>query len=310
MGNIPGEVLTEAGELFSEAQKIAQHRGELEFTEQFWSAWDAVYPELNRDRPDGWATEATARGVTYVLRLSMLYALFDDAEKIDAEHLHAALALWDYCEHSARWLFSSHELEKQRETAGGLASFIREGGRDGRTRTEISRDYFRRNKTAVEITDELTPLVHDGVVFEIKDETGARPITRYVHRDLRINEFTNYAGQGTDQSSYAYECTNSDGPDIIRKFVDGTNSEMPSDQHDSLNSLIRSPEKKTDTNSEAPGGITDSTPGMTDRVRQTLAKVRESARPASCPCGRPAPIDTEAGLCQWCTIAASKAGQQ
>jgi hypothetical protein len=28
-----------------------------------------------------------------------------------------------------------------------------------------------------------------------------------------------------------------------------------------------------------------------------------------CPCGRPAPVDPETGLCQWCTLAASKAGR-
>ena len=64
-------------------------------------------------------------------------------------------------------------------------------------------DYFKRNKPAAEINAELTPLVHDGVVIEIKDETGARPTTRYVHRTLRINEFTKHAVQGNEPSSYA-----------------------------------------------------------------------------------------------------------
>ena len=36
----------------------------LKFTDQFWRLWDGAYRELNRDRPDSRATEATARGVT------------------------------------------------------------------------------------------------------------------------------------------------------------------------------------------------------------------------------------------------------
>jgi Bifunctional DNA primase/polymerase, N-terminal/Protein of unknown function (DUF3987) len=101
MGNIPGEVLADAGKLFDKAQKIAQDRGRLEFTEGFWERWDRVYPDLNRDRPDCGATDATARAVTMVLRLSLLYALIDGKDAIDVDHLDAALALWGYCEHSA-----------------------------------------------------------------------------------------------------------------------------------------------------------------------------------------------------------------
>ena len=76
---------------------------------------------------------------------------------------------WAYADHGARWLFSNHELEKQRETADGLAKFILTGDGEGRTRTEISRGYFKGNKTAAEISTELAPLIHDGVVIEVKD---------------------------------------------------------------------------------------------------------------------------------------------
>ncbi|MET0994743.1 MAG: DUF3987 domain-containing protein, partial [Mycobacterium sp.] len=175
LGNLPEKVLTAAAKLFEDAYRSAVQRGELKFTDQFWRVWDCAYRELNRDRPDSRATDATARAVTMVLRLSLLYALIDRKDAIDAEHLDAALALWAYAEHSAKWLFSTHELEVQGESAGGLANFILEGGEAGRTRTEISRDYFKRNKSAEEINAELVPLVHDGVVIEIKDETGPRP---------------------------------------------------------------------------------------------------------------------------------------
>jgi hypothetical protein len=74
-----------------------------------------------------------------------------------------------------------------------LAKFILDGGPEGRTRTSISRDFFKGNKSAAHISAELAPLVHDGVVTEIKDETNTRPITRYVYRVARINESTNSA---------------------------------------------------------------------------------------------------------------------
>ena len=128
LGNLPADVLDEAARKFNAAYNASRERQELKFTEGFWEAWDNTYRELNRDRPDCRATDATARGVTQVLRLSLLYALFDGDRVIGTEPLDAALALWSYAEHSARWLFSNHELEKQRESAGGLANFILEGG--------------------------------------------------------------------------------------------------------------------------------------------------------------------------------------
>lgn len=47
----------------------------------------------------------TGRGEAQVLRLSMLYALLDGSAIIDVPHLRAALAVWRYCEASARIIF-------------------------------------------------------------------------------------------------------------------------------------------------------------------------------------------------------------
>ena len=144
--------------------------------------------------------------------------------------------------HSARWLFSTHELEVERETVGGLAAFIRDGGREGRTRTEIYRDYFKGNRKAAEIDAELVPLVHDGVVIEIKDETRGRTITRYIHRDLRIDILTNNAGQRTNRVTYPYAFT-------IQTVCDPLDSSIrrrlrykkPSDLVNTFNKSIRKP---------------------------------------------------------------------
>ncbi len=49
---------------------------------------------------------ATERARPQVLRLSMLYTLLDGSAVVDEKHLKAALAVWDYCEASAKYLFS------------------------------------------------------------------------------------------------------------------------------------------------------------------------------------------------------------
>lgn len=311
LGNIPKDVLTEAGALFSTAQKRAQHRGRVDFTDAFWSRWDTAYRELNRDRPDSWATDATARAVTQVLRLALLYALFDGDDEIGVSHLDAALALWAYAEHSARWVFSTHEQETHRQEAGELAAFIRDGGPEGRTRTDISRDFFHRNAKASEITAQLTPLVHDGVVIEVFNETGGRPTTRYVHRSARINEFTNFAGHGVDVDSYATNLrTDRDADPTLSsyEFVDGTNSEMPAEQDSSLNSLIRRSEGTppvSPPSTDAPGGLTPDTPGLTERMERALSVARANTSSLCGECER-APARSDSDKCDFCTARARK----
>ena len=83
-----------------------------------------------------------------------------------------------------RPLFSTHELEDQREAADDLSNFVLDGGSAGRIRNADQPDYFKGNANAAEINAELAPMLHDGVVIEIEELTGARPIVRCVHRTL------------------------------------------------------------------------------------------------------------------------------
>ena len=201
-----------------------------------------MYPELTKDRPDSKADEATARAVPQVLRLAMIYALFDQAERIGRGHLTAALALWSYCEASARWLFSTHIQELEREKHGALAKFILTGGAEGRTRTEISNDFFQRNAKKEQISGELAALVHDGAAVEVKVPGKTRSITRYIHRSLRTNETTKNAGHSPERSNEATNGQRTNSPpaeDHSSEFVNGSSDGRASDQHVSLNSLVR-----------------------------------------------------------------------
>ena len=73
--------------------------------------WTRVYPKLSEGN-SGTFGAVTARGAAQVVRLSMLYALVDRSQNIRAEHLQAALALWRYCEESARSIFNGLTKEQ------------------------------------------------------------------------------------------------------------------------------------------------------------------------------------------------------
>jgi hypothetical protein len=66
--------------------------------------WRQYYAELSQARP-GLYGAATSRAEAQVLRLSALYAALDSSRFIEPNHLHAALALWDYCAAGAAQLF-------------------------------------------------------------------------------------------------------------------------------------------------------------------------------------------------------------
>jgi hypothetical protein len=141
--------------------------------------WEAAYRELSESKP-GLLGAATNRGEAQVLRLSMIYALLDGTEIIGVEHLQAALAVWDYAERSAAFIFGrstgrpDHEklLAALRVSPGGL------------TLTEVSVQVFARHKSSDQIAAILKALQAEGSVRrEVGESSGGRRPERWVATD-------------------------------------------------------------------------------------------------------------------------------
>lgn len=66
--------------------------------------WREIYYQLSRERP-GLLGSVISRAEALVMRLAMIFALTDRSPKIRVPHLEAALAVWDYCEASAAFIF-------------------------------------------------------------------------------------------------------------------------------------------------------------------------------------------------------------
>ncbi|MDQ3960791.1 MAG: YfjI family protein [Pseudomonadota bacterium] len=78
----------------------------IQFNEAARLQWHAVYPELSQGMP-GLFGAVTSRAEAQVIRLALIYALLDLCTEIRPEHLKAAIALWEYAEGSARYIFGS-----------------------------------------------------------------------------------------------------------------------------------------------------------------------------------------------------------
>jgi hypothetical protein len=105
-----------------------------------------------------------------VLRLSLLYAVLDKAEEIRPEHLDAALAVWKYCEDSARFVFGDALGDP---VADSILKALRAAA-NGLSRTEV-RDFFHRKKQEGEINRALLLLHQKGMARFDRRETGGRP---------------------------------------------------------------------------------------------------------------------------------------
>ena len=155
------------------AADFARKAGEMRRDEEARAIWRKVYPELSEGKP-GLPGAVTGRAEAQVLRLSCLYALLDCSGVVRAAHLVAALALWEYCEQSARYIFGA---ALGHATADEILRVLRTRA-EGMTRTEISA-YFLRHKSSTEIEGALTVLQEHGRARTEREETEGRPGERW-----------------------------------------------------------------------------------------------------------------------------------
>ena len=109
------------------------------------------------------------------MRLACLYALLDKSAVIKTQHLMAALALWEYCENSVRFIFGDSLGD---EVADQILAALRHR-REGMTRTEV-RDLFDRNLPAGRIVKALGMLERYGLAGWRTVQTGGRPAEKWL----------------------------------------------------------------------------------------------------------------------------------
>jgi hypothetical protein len=148
----------------------AKSAGQLQRDTAARELWHEVYPELSEGKP-GMFGAVTSRAEAQVMRLAMIYALLDQSKLIQVEHLRAALAVWRYCDDSARCLFGSSLGDR---TADELLAALR-ASEDGLTRSQMSIDVFGRHKGADEIGRALLLLEGQNLAHAESRDTGGRP---------------------------------------------------------------------------------------------------------------------------------------
>ena len=153
----------------SRAVDFSRHAERIRFDEPARQTWCTVYPELSEGSA-GLFGAVTSRAEAQVVRLALIYALLDCSHEIRQEHLCAALALWEYCEASARYIFGDALGDPLADEI--LAALRRNPA--GLTRTEIS-GLFNRHRTAGQIGIALKLLLKEAKVRTETLDSGGRP---------------------------------------------------------------------------------------------------------------------------------------
>jgi hypothetical protein len=175
-GFVPNGALEEhAAHLGAVIRGASTLDGRLERSEEARELWAEIYAQLTADEP-GRLGQATSRAEAQVLRLSLVYALLDDVSAVvKPEHLRSALAVWDYCHDSARYVFGEG-------TGNLLADRILDAlraSKNGMTRTAI-RELVGGKETEERIELALGILARYGLAeMEIETDTGGRPAERW-----------------------------------------------------------------------------------------------------------------------------------
>lgn len=156
-----------------QAANFAQTAGEIKRDEAARRMWRAVYEQLSEGKP-GLLGAVTGRAEAQVTRLSLLYALLDCSRVIRAEHLEAGLAVWDFAEQSAKYIFGDSLGHPEADTILQALKCDPEG----LTRAEISA-LFSRHRTTGEINAALENIEGLGRATRFVEKTGGRPIERW-----------------------------------------------------------------------------------------------------------------------------------
>ena len=157
--------------------ELAHRRGEkgsyeLVLSNSAHDHWANVYPELTRDYP-GILGAVTSRQEAHARRLALTYAQLDGAERIEIDHLEAALAFCRYAFDSAAYLFGETELNPIAQKIIEALTAAKKKGLNGLTQTEIMA-LFHRNMKAEDLAAVLEDLQERGRITLTKVKTGER----------------------------------------------------------------------------------------------------------------------------------------
>jgi hypothetical protein len=276
-GDLRDDELEPVATEIREALTFARQQGILGMTEEAREAWEHFYYSLD-DTADDLFAAITARAEPHVRRLAVLYALLDCSQVVELSHLHAAIAVWDYCEASAAHIFGGKVGEP---LADKIMDAITEAGDSGLSRTAI-RSVVGGHVPGETIDQALRLLWACGRAHERTRETRGRPERRW------------YPGAGVKGGSSEKRDLCSEPHEVSSGSEVGGFTPPPH----GVSSTLHPPgnagnTSDTDIRTDV-AEVGNGTPSVS-----TAERIRAQMRHVPCTCATPAELD-ERGRCSRC----------
>ena len=169
-GALGDDVIAGLGDRLKAAVEIAARTGRVNWSSGAADEWASIYSELSAGQA-GLLGAVTSRAEAQVARLALVYTLLDGQTEIGVTHLRAALAVWEYCEASAAFIFGDSLGDA---VADDLLRALQLAGSAGLTRTAI-RDLLGRHQSADRIGASLALLLNKNLARAEVGDTGGRP---------------------------------------------------------------------------------------------------------------------------------------
>jgi hypothetical protein len=169
----------------AEAAAHARRVRVLEMSSAARQVWERVYPRLSEGY-SGLLGSVTARAEAQCCRLALGYALADRAAQIDVPHLLAAIAIWERCAESARYVFGSALGDR---VADEILRAVRAAGAKGLTRTAISA-LFTKHESAGRLGAALQLLEGKGMLASKTQATNGRPAEIWISTQCEKRELS------------------------------------------------------------------------------------------------------------------------
>jgi len=173
-GSIPSDELRPEIETLIDIIGWACDVSEMHRDAQADEFWASIYDELTADIPGRFGA-VIGRGEAQVLRISMILALLDRTITIRIEHIRAALALWQYCIDSARYLFVANFEDPHASKI--LSALLRSA--QGMSRAEININVFGRHLSKAKLDKALSYLRRLKMAECKMEPTVGRPTERW-----------------------------------------------------------------------------------------------------------------------------------
>jgi hypothetical protein len=174
-GNLNNGAVNFLGPKIKQALETARQHEQITMTSAAMKRWQEIYAALSVEQP-GLLGAITARAEAQTLRLAIVYALTDGASAINIEHLEAALAVWRYCEASAKLIFGD---TLGNPIADEVLRALRASLITGMTRTELGFMFRHSPHRAGAIGAALLLLQQVGLVRVEQSSTAGRPSERW-----------------------------------------------------------------------------------------------------------------------------------